>query len=174
MAAGIHIVWPEGLSSASFAGRPLHVHLRAVAEAAGLSPTDMDGPSVVVDGGFAAVSEASLRRLAATLVEGDGGALLTADGEVVAVARRSAPPEPERWLTEPTGERLTLPADEAIRVADAWAWACAEQVVMQRWLRELALSGVRLIDPRRIYVACSVQVSQGPSCGQMSCSAARR
>lgn len=162
MSAGVHIVLPSGLSRTLFAGRPLGDHLLAVAEKAGLRSRRGIGPLVTVDGLFAAVSPASLRRLADTL-SSRGGILKTSDGRVVATARTEGDPaaDPRQLLSNPNGAQLEVPDEESIRVEDAWALALTEKAVVQRWLKQLAQKGVRLVDPARIHMEYSVEVHPG-------------
>ncbi len=162
MPAGVHILLPSGLSRALVAGRPLGDHLIAVAEEAGLKTTRGRGPLVTVDGLFAAVSPESLRRLADTLAS-RGGILRTSDGRVVATARVDADPgeDPRSLLATPDGAQLVVPDEEAVRVEDAWALALTEKAVVRRWLRAMAVKGVRLVDPENIHVEFSVVVHPG-------------
>lgn len=161
------LVLTSGADDPTLAGRSLSAHWSAVVADAALpavTPSARSGTLIVIDGRYAALPAARLRALAATLGEapGLGGALVTPEGALVAVALRSADPERgAELLAHPGGHTIHLSAGESWSVADEWGRAQAEAAVVQRVCRRLAAVGVRLIDPQRIWVEPSVRVAPG-------------
>ncbi len=149
-------------NTAELAGRPLSVHLLAMLGGAGVTVQANDeGPHVALDATYATISAATLERLVDTLNR-EGGALYTADGNLVATAHLWA--DPDAALTDllsPVGEALRIPAEEALPVMDNWGLAAAERVVMQNKMRAMAEHGVRFMDPSRVWIGHAVFVEPG-------------
>ncbi len=163
MSASAHLVLPEAISRMPFAGRPLGEHLHDTVRRSGLTEAFGPGPLVAIDGLFAALRPETIQRLAATL-SGQGGVLQTAGGKIVAVAHPDASPhdDPRDLLTPPRGAtKQRLEGEEAQRVEDWWSLALVEKSVVRSWLRAMAATGVRLVDPETIFVEWSVDVRPG-------------
>jgi bifunctional UDP-N-acetylglucosamine pyrophosphorylase/glucosamine-1-phosphate N-acetyltransferase len=146
-----------------FAGRPLGEHLRDIVKQAGLDEAFGPGPLVVIDGLYAGLQPDTLAALASTVRE-RGGVLKTADGRIVAVAHPDADPhdEPAELLKRPAGAaKQVVEGEQAQRVEDWWSLAMVEKTVVRGWLRAMAATGVRLVDPESIFVEWNVKVSPG-------------
>ncbi len=158
------IVLRPALAAATLCDRPLVDVLLDTLVAAGADrdgPTD--GPAVVLDSRYAAVSAHALAGLVAGASE---GGVLLAGPNVIAVARPSLPEVGERTddqalLTMGPGKRHLLPPAEVLAADDAWELARIERTRMGRALRALGRAGVRIMDPSRVFLGDGVVVEPG-------------
>jgi len=122
-----------------------------------------DGPAVVLDTRYAAVSADALRGL---VEQANEGGVLLAGSTVIATAYARLDGIGERTddtslLSLVAGRRFLLPPAEVLAADDAWELARIERVRMSRSLRALGRSGVRIIDPKRVYLGDEVVVEPG-------------
>jgi acetyltransferase-like isoleucine patch superfamily enzyme len=161
---------PDALAGVPMGGPTIEAHLGRLCVEVGLSaepksPTDPrgDGPVVLIDARYPAVSATSLWKLAETLRE-DGGVLLGRNGEVVGAALRGGDPtEPliEALRLARRGATFLLEAEEALLADDAWTLARAERIVRDRHVADLGRAGARFVDPTRVIAETTVRIAPG-------------
>ncbi|MBX2799368.1 MAG: hypothetical protein KTR31_16960 [Myxococcales bacterium] len=151
------------LQELPFLGGTLGQHWASLLRQAALTPASSVRSQVVVDGRFAALDPARLRQLVQAL--GDGGeesvALVTPEGQRVAVARAEPASDDDPLKAAADGPSIALTPAEVVDATDPWGRSLAERQVVDRSLRRLAALGVRLVDPARIWVEPSVRVAAG-------------
>lgn len=158
---------PDDLRATNLCGGPLQDSLALACAAVGLNPTVVsedtpcgEGPLLIVNGRYPVLSSATLEPLRTT--EGDV-ALVTPDGTIAAV--RLVNPEPGLTVGQALELRRlpeqVIAAKEAIAVTDLWSLSVAERTIHRRRLRDLARSGVRIIDPDRVIIDLTVRIAPG-------------
>ena len=166
------VVLSDSIADLPLAGRTARSHWTEVLASAGLSearePDAATLPGVVaIDGRFAGVAPNPLRELA-LLLSAVGGKLVTAQGQLVAVAHPEGALDDGQGLLVPSGgHTLTLDAGHALggdagaAIDTEWGRALAERAIVTRRLERLAAVGVRLILPHTIHVDATVRVAAG-------------
>lgn len=158
---------PDNLRSMQICGHPLADALSLACAAVGLSPEIAGGPDllgegsiVVIDGRYAALSAPTLEPLAK---DSANAALVGPKGNLLAVRIES--PDPRLTVAEALAAKFIrefgAPQEESWPVTDNWTLSLVEATVRRRRLRDLARSGVRILDHRRVMIDLSVRIAPG-------------